>query len=221
MKESDPTRHPTDQSMAVEQDETAWVRALAKGDAAAATRLYDTFQADVLGWCWRLGSGLIDPEDAAHDVFVVALARIGSFRGQSSMRTWMYGVTRRVLANHRRRARTRLLRERLTKRGEVWGTDRGPTPADAASSSEQRRLVHECLESLSAKHREVIVLCSLEGRTGREVAELLGVPEATVYSRLHYARTAFREAAGRFGLVPSDHRSGKQRRSPGRRGGRR
>jgi len=205
--------------MAVEQDESAWVKALVRGDAAATARLYDTFVGDVLGWCRRLGAGLIDPEDAAHDVFVVALARIGSFKGQSSMRTWMYGVTRRVLANHRRRARTRLLRERLTRRGSVWGKDGGPSPAQAASSSEQRKLVHECLEALSSKHREVLVLCSLEGRTGREVAELLGVPEATVYSRLHYARAAFREAAGRFGLVPDDHRTGN--RSPGRRGERR
>ena len=207
--------------MAVEHDETAWVRALAKGDAAATTRLYDTFLGDVLGWCRRLGGGLIDPEDAAHDVFVVAMTRISSFRGQSSMRTWMYGVTRRVLANHRRRARTRMLRERLTRRGTVWGRDRGPSPAESASSSEQRQLVHECLDSLSGKHREVLVLCSLEGRTGREVAELLGVPEATVYSRLHYARSAFRDAAGRFGLLPSDEWSGNRKRSPGRKGGRR
>ena len=186
------------------RDEAGWARALASGDAEATARFYETFLNDVLGWCRRLGGGLLDPEDAAHDVFVVALARIESFQGRSSMRTWMFGVTRRVLANHRRRARTRQLRERLTPHGVLWGRDSGPNPAQATEARERQQQVHRCLDSLSRKHREVLVLCSLEGRTGHEAAELLGVPEATVYSRLHYARAAFRDAAHRFGLVSGD-----------------
>ena len=186
------------------RDEAGWARALASGDPDATARFYETFLDDVLGWCRRLGGGLLDPEDAAHDVFVVALARIESFESRSTMRTWMFGVTRRVLANHRRRARTRQLRERLTPRGVLWGQAKGPDPAQATEAAQLQRRVHRCLGSLSRKHREVLVLCSLEGRTGREVAELLGVPEATVYSRLHYARSAFRDAARRFGLVPGD-----------------
>lgn len=186
------------------QDEAGWARALASGDAEATARFYETYLDDVLGWCRRLGGGLLDPEDAAHDVFVVALGRVESFQARSTLRTWMFGVTRRVLANHRRRARTRQLRERLTPRGVLWGQAPGPDPAQATEAEQRRRRVHRCLDSLSRKHREVLVLCSLEGRSGREAAELLGVPEATVYSRLHYARAAFRDAAHRFGLVPVD-----------------
>jgi RNA polymerase sigma-70 factor, ECF subfamily len=185
-------------------DQMAWVRALAAGDDAARARLYDTFIADVLGWCRRLGGLGVDPEDAAHDVFVVAMARIGSFRGDSSMRTWMFGVTRRVLANARRRARTRRLREQLTGRRLAWAPDRGPGPASATLQREREQQVHRCLDALTSKHREVLVLCSLEERSAREASELLGVPEATVYSRLHYARAAFRKAASRQGLFHTE-----------------
>ncbi len=197
------------------RDEAGWARALVSGDPDATARFYEAFLGDVLGWCRRLGGGLLDPEDAAHDVFVVALARIDSFQGRSTMRTWMFGVTRRVLANHRRRARTRQLRERLTPRGVIWGKDPGPNPAQATEAAQRQRQVHRCLDSLSRKHREVLVLCSLEGRTGREAAELLGVPEATVYSRLHYARAAFRDAAKRFGLVPGEDEDAEQTRGRG------
>lgn len=206
--------------MTAKQDEAAWRRELGRGDVAAAARLYDTYLDDVLGWCRRLGGGLLDPEDAAHDVFVVALARVGSFEGRSSLRTWLFGVTRRVLANHRRRARVRKFRERLSYSGQLLARDHRPDPAQNASLRERRELVHRCLDALSRKHREVLVLCSLEGRTGREAAELLGVPEATVYSRLHYARVAFGEVARRRGLVTMDEGNGGRRKRP-RRGGRR
>jgi len=206
--------------MDTELDEAAWRRALGRGDADAVARLYDTYLDDILGWCRRLGGGLLDPEDAAHDVFVVALARIGSFEGRSSLRTWLFGVTRRVLANHRRRVRVRQFRERLSYSGRLMARDRGPSPAENASLSERRMLVHRCLDSLSRKHREVLVLCSLEGRTGREAAQLLGIPEATVCSRLHYARAAFGEVARRRGLVAPGEGDGGRRKRP-RRGGRR
>ncbi len=185
-------------------DEKAWARALAAGDEAARARLYDTYIADVLGWCRRLGGFGVDPEDAAHDVFVVALDRVGSFRGDSTMRTWMFGVTRRVLANARRRAKTRRLREQLTGRRLAWAPDRGPGPARATLQHEREQQVHRCLDALSPKHREVLVLCSLEERSAREASELLGVPEATVYSRLHYARAAFRKAARRYDLFATE-----------------
>ena len=56
---------------------------------------------------------------------------------------------------------------------------------------QQRKIVQEALEILPQKHREVLVLMELEERPAKEVAEMLGVPPGTIYSRLHYARRAF------------------------------
>ncbi len=190
-------------------DDPAWLRKLADGDPVARGQFYDLFQRDVLGWCRRMGGINVDAEDAAHDVFMVALGRLESFRGDSSLRTWLFGITRRVLANQRRKAKVRRLRETLLGDRSQTTPDRGPGPLGRALQNEQVRRVHRCLDALSAKHREVLVLCSLEGRSGQEAAELLGIPEATVYSRLHYARAAFRKAARRQGLVHGGNGDGE------------
>jgi len=174
-------------------------RRLADGDGAARAELYERHLDDVLGWCVRLGGGRLDPEEAAHDVFVVALTRIGSFRGDSALRTWLFGVTRRVLANQRRKAATRRMWERLT--GQLDDLPGGVDPQTGALVNERQRLVHRCLDALSPRHREVMVLSLLEERPAPEVAEILGVPEGTVYSRLYHARQGFRRAAARHGLV--------------------
>lgn len=112
-------------------------------------------------------------------------------------RPWLFGVTRRVLAKHRRSA--------WVKRwvGDLFTTDApDPTrgPERRAEISQTARKVHLALDRLSDEHREVLVLCDLEHRTDEEVAEILSVPVGTVKSRLRRARAAFRSAAVRAGL---------------------
>lgn len=199
-------------------DEAAWLRDLARGDPGARARFYEHYLDDVIGWCWRLGGGTVDPEDAAHDVFVVALSKIGSFRGDSSLRTWLFGVTRRVLANQRRRVRTRRLRERLVP--DVSGRHRStrPGPLEEVVRDEEVATIHRCLDALSRKDREVLVLCAIEGRSAREVAALIGTTEGAVYTRLHHARRRFRRAASRAGLRSPAERARRGDRGQGGRG---
>jgi len=78
--------------------------ALRRLEPDAVDRFYRDHASAVLGWVIRLGGPRIDAEDVAHQVFEVALKRLPSFRGDSAVRTWLYGVTRRVVANARRRA---------------------------------------------------------------------------------------------------------------------
>jgi len=150
----------------------------------------------VLGWCIRLGGPHIDAEDAAQEVFEVALKRYDGFRGDSAVSTWLYGITRRVLANKRRRAAFR----------RFFGMDQIAEPVSPLRTDDEvirlrrRRAVQHALERLRDDHREVIVLCDLEGRTAPEVAAMLGIPVGTVYSRVHAARRALREAVEAEGI---------------------
>ncbi len=170
----------------------ATLSALRQGDAAAARWLYQTQARSVLDRVRRLGGPDIDAEDVAHDVFAVAFRRLRSFdpnRGELS--AWLYGITRRVVANARRRARLR----------RMVGLESAPPPRDRRSDAEQilargedRQRALRALESLSTRQREVLVLADMEERPAPEVAELLGIPVGTVYSRLHHARRAFRDA---------------------------
>lgn len=191
-------------------DEAKLVAELCRGEPEARSRFYRLYHRDVLGWCRRLGCGLVDPEDAAQDVFVTALDRVGSFRAESTLGRWLFGLTRKVLANHRRKAQRRRLWEWLT--GDRADREASParSPAQRLLDSEKLAMIQRCLASLTPLQREVIVLCAIEQRSGKEAAELLGIPQATVYTRLHAARAAFDERAREVGLErprgDGDHR---------------
>lgn len=158
------------------------VHALIRGEPAAVDALYRAHVRTVLGWVIRLGGPDLVPEEVAQDVFEVALARLATFRVDGRPEAWLWGITRRVVANARRRARIRRW---------LWLDDRaaatGPGPDEIYA---RRRRVQELLSALGDAQREVVVLVELEGRTAVEAAELVGVPVGTVYSRLHAARRA-------------------------------
>jgi RNA polymerase sigma-70 factor (ECF subfamily) len=140
----------------------------------------------------------VDPEDIAQEVFAVALKRLDSYQGNSSISTWLFGITRKIVANARRRASLRRM---------VGLHDPSTLPSRAALADEDleryrlRHKVQTALHRLKKKHREVLVLVDLEGLPASEVATMLHVPVGTVYSRLHHARRAFAVVLKRMGLV--------------------
>lgn len=128
-------------------------------------------------------------EDLLQETFIVAFRKRTTFEGRSSVQTWLYAIARRLCLRHRRsHGRARRFRERLA---------RGTTPPEQAGadsemqSAEAKALVWEVLGSLSVKHREVFVLYELEELEGTAIAELLGIPVGTVWTRLHHGRKKF------------------------------
>jgi RNA polymerase sigma-70 factor (ECF subfamily) len=165
----------------------------------AVDRFYRDHAASVLGWVIRLGGHRLDADDVAHQVFEIALNRMSTFRGESTVRTWLYGITRRVVANARRKS----LFWSFVSLEAVIGSDPGWSPEEMSNREGQRRLVQVALEDLSFALREVVVLVDLEERSAPEVAEMLGIPVGTVYSRVHHARRAFADALERRGVTSS------------------
>ena len=161
-------------------------------------RLFDRWLPVVLGWCKRLGSGRLNAEDAAHDVFEIVLQRLHSLREPHAFSSWLYGITRRVLASHRRKAWFR----KWLPGAEPEGIAPGPSPLRQTEQSEIAVRVHSALAQLSADHREVLVLCDLEERADSEVAAMLGVPKGTVKSRLRRARTHLRTLVPDLAAAP-------------------
>lgn len=179
--------------------EAELVVALRAGEPPAVERLYALHAADVLRWVIRLGGPSLDAEDVAHEVFLVALRQVRGFRGEAKLSTWLFQITRRVVANARRRATLR--------RWVGLETSREPTCPAPGQEAEydarlRRRRVQRALERLSTAHREVLVLSDLEGHAAPEVAAMLDIPPGTVYSRLHHARSRLREALLAEGLGP-------------------
>lgn len=158
------------------------------------TRVYDEHFAFVWRSLRRLGvpDRLLD--DAAQDVFIVVHRRLAEFEGRSSIKSWLFGIARRVAHDHRRRVGRK---ERTEELRETTADPRGATPAHDAERAEAVRALHEILASLDDDKREVFVLAELEQMTVPEIAEAIGVNLNTVYSRLRAARLAFDAAVAR------------------------
>jgi RNA polymerase sigma factor (sigma-70 family) len=159
-----------------------------RGAPAAADRLVRAWLPKVLGWCTRLGGPAVVEEDAAQDVMIVLLRRLDD--APDALGPWLYGVTRRVLSDHRRRA---FVRRWLP--GVVADLiDRGPRPDERLIRSEATREVQRILDTMPWVQREAFVLADIEGHTDVEVAALVGAPVGTVKSRLRLARARFAAA---------------------------
>jgi RNA polymerase sigma-70 factor (ECF subfamily) len=145
----------------------------------------------------RLGISERDLNDAAQDVFLVVYRKLPEFDFERPITTWIYAICLRVASTRRRSAVQR--HEQLSEDAEPLEK---PEPALAADSEnqqldERRALLEAALDAMSLEQRAVFTLFELEGRTGEEVAELLGVPAPTVASRLRLAREVFRRSIER------------------------
>jgi RNA polymerase sigma-70 factor (ECF subfamily) len=146
-------------------------------------------------WVEKLVGASNDVEDVVQDVFLAVQQVSGTSRGEASASSWLFAITRRVAREHRRRLR----RAHAETEVSFVQTDAADVSDPAVAFFERRRRAHAfqvALTSLRPKHREVIVLRDLEGRSGAEVARLLEIPENRVCVRLFRARRAL--AAGLF-----------------------
>jgi RNA polymerase sigma-70 factor (ECF subfamily) len=161
--------------------------------------IYATYCPYVWRCVRRMGTVPEQVEDVVQDVFLVISERLHLFEGRASLKTWIYAITFRVAAEHRRR-------RNRNERSKVLAWD----PSSPASADEEvlaRQLadrLHALLDTLDLDQRAVFVLAELEQMSGPEIAEILGIKLNTVYSRLRLARRRLdRElAAGRGRTMP-------------------
>ena len=142
----------------------------------------------------RLGVSEASIDDAVQEVFVVVHRRLVDFEGRSSVRTWLFGITVRVVRDHRRSARRR--DPGSTVDPDTLGAT-GNGPAETAEKAEAVRLLHELLDELADERREVFVMAELEQMGMPEIAEALAINVNTAYARLRAARQEFEQALSR------------------------
>ncbi|HMJ54275.1 MAG TPA: sigma-70 family RNA polymerase sigma factor [Polyangiaceae bacterium] len=169
---------------------------------AAPTTLADIYR-DHFPFVWRmvrrLGVSDAQVEDAVQDVFVVVHRRLPDFEGRSSVRTWLAGIVRRVVRDHRRTNARKPALGRAQAELPVEEMSIGQaSPEENVMTTEAVRMLHELLDRLDDDKREVFILAELEQWSMAEIAEALGVKVNTASSRLRLAREAFEEAAERL-----------------------
>jgi RNA polymerase sigma-70 factor (ECF subfamily) len=151
---------------------------------------YRAHAQDAARWARNLGGTSVDVEDVVQEVFLVVSRRLDSFRGDARFSTWLFEITRKVVANHRRRHRWRFWRT-----GENEKLAKLPSPVrDPLAELERQQaaaLFYRTLDKLPEKYRTVLVLFEVEGLSTHDIAELCHLRWPTVKVQLHRARELF------------------------------
>ena len=151
----------------------------------------------VWGVCRRVLANHHDAEDAFQATFLVLVRKASTIQPREMVGNWLYGVARQTALKARARSATRQLRE---KQGIAMPE---PVAGPADVSDDLTRLLDQELSRLPDKYRAVVVLCELEGKTLKAAAELLGLPDGTVASRLARARNMLAKRLSRYKLAVS------------------
>jgi RNA polymerase sigma-70 factor (ECF subfamily) len=178
-------------------DDDRLVRDLRRGDDRAFARLVEVHGQRLL----RLARGMLgndaDADDALQQTLMGVMGSIGSFRGESSLKTWLT----RILVNQASKVRRSRATRAAASLEQVLGDDRATgdaavrgrnTDSKPAATVAARADVQTMLAALSPEHRDVLILRELEGLSYREIADALGVAQGTVESRLFRAREQMR-----------------------------
>jgi RNA polymerase sigma-70 factor, ECF subfamily len=181
----------------VEPDWSEVVRRCLSGDSPAWAGLVRAHHRRVYALCYRFTGSGVDAEDLTQDVFLKVYSNLTSFdTARGSLQVWITTLTRNLLVDHFRRTRnlrvTGSLDEGWDETGEMRPIDRlessGPSQHDHATRRELEKMVQQALAQVSPELREAVILRDLQDMDYKDIAQVLGIPEGTVKSRISRGR---------------------------------
>ena len=179
---------PPHEAASEASDETLIGR-IAGGDQLAMRTLFARHRVALYRWLLRLVRDEALAEDLLSDMFLDVWRQAASFRGRASVSTWLLAIARHMAASARRRRNDAELDEATVSTV--------PDPADDAEVTLQKKnraeALRQSLPRLSPEHREVIDLAYYHGKSVKEIAEIVSISEATVKTRMFYARRKLAE----------------------------
>lgn len=168
--------------------------------------IYREHSAAVSKWVRRLwgpgaASGSVDAEDLLQEVFLVVQRRLGSFRAEAALTTWLYGITVLVVNARRKKERWRRFLWRRAEPELQLHHDAAASPAqEDFERAEASRLVYSVLNELSERDRTLLILFELERLPGAEIAAILRLSEPNLWVAMTRARARFKKTfERRFG----------------------
>lgn len=179
-----------------ETDPLDLIARLMAGERSALAEVYDRHHAELRRFARRFIGDASSAEDLVHDVFLALPHAIRRFEGRSSLRTFLVSIAVNHCRNH--------LRAAVRRRRALAHFAEDVEGSTAPPETRERRLADalaRALDELPVDQRAVFVLSALEERAGAEIAAILGVPEATVRTRLLRARQKLAASLAKEGLA--------------------
>lgn len=180
---------------AVTKDERElWLKAR-NGDREALDGLLRMHQRNV----YRFGLRMCGDEEAAKEVLqntlLTAFEKVGTFRGDSRISTWLYSIARSFCSRHHRRTRSAPMHDvslDVPGAGAHFASEE-PSPVDQSEKAQMAELVATAIATLPDSHREVVLLRDVEGLSAEEAAEILELQVPALKSRLHRGRQQLKQ----------------------------
>ena len=193
-----PVAHPARvEAASLEIDWSQVVRQCMAGDSGAWAELVRAQHRRVYGLCYRFTGNATDAEDLTQDVFLKIYSNLTSFDlARGSLQVWITTMTRNLLVDNFRRTRNQRATSSLDDGWESAEdlkpidrlTARGPSPHESAAQKELAKMVQDALARVSVELREAVILRDLQDLDYKEIAQVLGIPEGTVKSRISRGR---------------------------------
>jgi RNA polymerase sigma-70 factor (ECF subfamily) len=169
------------------------MRRIARGDQLAMRTLFGRHRVPLYRWLLRLVRDEALAEDLLSDVFLDVWRQAAAFEACSSVSTWLLAIARYKALSARRRGADAELDEKVASRV----ADTADDPEVVLQKKTRAELLRHSLARLSPEHGEVIDLVYFHGKSVKEVAEIVGIAEATVKTRMFYARKKLADLLGK------------------------
>jgi RNA polymerase sigma-70 factor, ECF subfamily len=191
----------------VSAEETLFVLRLKANEDAAYDELVRVYNAQIFHVAFRMLGDSGDAADVAQEIFLKVFRNINGFKGESSLKTWIFRIAFSEILNRLRWWKRRYRQSTVSLDAGHNGNGNGngyhvrdsrPTPEQALESKEREEAVQKALGKLSGDHRSIIILRDIEGFSYGEIADVLGISIGTVKSRLARGRADLKKSMIRF-----------------------
>src|SRR5438876_5321522 len=176
---------------AVTQDDTALVHRTQQGDMAAFEALFHKYQSAIYRTAMAITRDAGAAEEVLQDCFYKTYLNIIKITGEGSLSPWLHRVAVNLSCNALKKRRVWL--EPIEDVAEHFFADQHHSPENVAERTELQGTMRDVINSLSLKHRIVVILHYLQDFSLPEIAYILDLPVGTIKSRLHHARHELRE----------------------------
>jgi RNA polymerase sigma-70 factor (ECF subfamily) len=165
------------------ESEAQLLARISQGDKDALAQLYRVLEKPVFRFILSRLNDPFESADILHDVFIEVWRSAGRFEGRSKVKTWIFGIAyRKVIDLHRKRGRMQVSDD------IPEAIDDSPDAASCLAAGQEAAHVRYCMDRLKDDHRSAIAMAFYEDMTYGQIAEVSGVPEGTIKTRIFHAK---------------------------------